>query len=348
MADGWEPVLEDLARRRAASRAMGGDERLAKHRGAGKLDARARVDVLLDAGSFHELGTLVGGDDAPADAIVTGSGRIDGRPVMVAAEDFTVKAGTIGAAANAKRYPRRRHRGRRPRAVGHDARGRRLSAPTATRHGARDTDRPARPGPVLRSRPAGDRGARPVGRSRRARRADLRLRGDEPARVDLHRRSAGRPRVDGRADLQGGPRRAGRRAGERTDPQRRRRRRHHPGVGARLPRLLPLVGVVVPGIDDRRRRRSATRPRDPRHRARQRTAHLRHAPGPRRRVRRRTPASRCSPGSARPSSAHWRASAGTRSPSSRTSRPPWPDRSPPTPPTRRPTSSPSPTRSTSR
>lgn len=104
MADGWEPVLEDLQRRRAASRAMGGPERLAKQRSAGKLDARSRIDVLLDDGSFHELGTLVGGDDAPADAIVTGSGRIDGRPVMVAAEDFTVKAGTISASSNAKRF----------------------------------------------------------------------------------------------------------------------------------------------------------------------------------------------------------------------------------------------------
>ena len=83
---------------------MGGEERLAKHRAAGKLDARARIDHLLDRGSFQELGTLVGGSEAPADAIVMGSGRIDGRPVMVAAEDFTVKAGTISQAANSKRY----------------------------------------------------------------------------------------------------------------------------------------------------------------------------------------------------------------------------------------------------
>jgi acetyl-CoA carboxylase carboxyltransferase component len=100
----WSEALEDLQRRRDASRAMGGEERLRKHRDAGKLDVRARIDHLLDDGSFRELGTLVGGDDAPADAIVMGSGRIDGRPVMVAAEDFTVKAGTISAAANAKRY----------------------------------------------------------------------------------------------------------------------------------------------------------------------------------------------------------------------------------------------------
>ncbi len=103
-ADDWKDTLEDLAQRRAAARAMGGEVRLAKHRAAGKLDARARIDHLLDAGSFHELGTLVGGPDLPADAVVTGYGRVDGRPVMVAAEDFTVKAGTISQAANSKRY----------------------------------------------------------------------------------------------------------------------------------------------------------------------------------------------------------------------------------------------------
>jgi acetyl-CoA carboxylase carboxyltransferase component len=100
----WEPVLDDLRARRLAARAMGGEERLAKHRAAGKLDARARVDYLLDPGSFQELGTLVGGEEAPADAVVIGSGRIDNRPVMVAAEDFTVKAGTISQPANSKRY----------------------------------------------------------------------------------------------------------------------------------------------------------------------------------------------------------------------------------------------------
>lgn len=103
-ASEWEPVLADLAERRTRSRAMGGPERLEKHRAAGKLDVRARIDVLCDPGTFEELGTLVGGDDAPADALVLGTGRIDGRPVVVAAEDFTVKAGTISAATNAKRH----------------------------------------------------------------------------------------------------------------------------------------------------------------------------------------------------------------------------------------------------
>ncbi|AEV76497.1 acetyl-CoA carboxylase, carboxyltransferase component (subunits alpha and beta) [Mycolicibacterium rhodesiae NBB3] len=100
---GWKETLEDLDLRRERSRAMGGPERLAKHRGKGKLDARARLDHLLDKGSFREFGTLVGGEIA-ADGIVAGSGLINGTPVMIGAEDFTTLAGSIGPGGNAKRY----------------------------------------------------------------------------------------------------------------------------------------------------------------------------------------------------------------------------------------------------
>ena len=99
----WKETLEDLDLRRQRSRAMGGPERLAKHRGKGKLDARARLEHLLDKGTFREFGTLVGGEIA-ADGIVAGSGLIDGSPVMVGAEDFTTLAGSIGPGGNAKRY----------------------------------------------------------------------------------------------------------------------------------------------------------------------------------------------------------------------------------------------------
>ncbi|WP_329408897.1 acetyl-CoA carboxylase carboxyltransferase subunit [Nocardia vinacea] len=99
----WDETLEDLERRRARAQAMGGPERVAKHRGKGKLDARARIERLLDPGTFHEFGTLVGGEVA-ADAIVTGSGLIDGAPVMVGAEDFTTLAGSIAPGSNSKRY----------------------------------------------------------------------------------------------------------------------------------------------------------------------------------------------------------------------------------------------------
>jgi acetyl-CoA carboxylase carboxyltransferase component len=102
-AQGWQDTLDDLAARRQHSRAMGGPDRVAKHHGKGKLDARGRIEHLLDDGSFCEFGTLVGGDIA-ADGIVAGSGTIDGRPVLLGAEDFTTLAGSIGPGGNAKRY----------------------------------------------------------------------------------------------------------------------------------------------------------------------------------------------------------------------------------------------------
>ncbi len=101
--EGWENTLDDLDRRRQRAWAMGGPERLARHREMGKLDARARVERLLDKGTFSEFGTLVGGE-AAADGIVAGSGWINGRPVMVGAEDFTTLAGTIAPGSNSKRY----------------------------------------------------------------------------------------------------------------------------------------------------------------------------------------------------------------------------------------------------
>ena len=103
LPNGWGPTLRDLEARRAGSRWWGGPERLPTHQGGGKLDGRQRVDALLDPGSFREIGTLVGGE-VPSDAIVAGSGEIDGRPVMVGSEDFTTLAGTIASGSNSKRW----------------------------------------------------------------------------------------------------------------------------------------------------------------------------------------------------------------------------------------------------
>jgi acetyl-CoA carboxylase carboxyltransferase component len=105
----WKPLLDDLAARRDAAREMGGDERLERQRRGTRLDARARVDELVDAGTFVELGTLVGSVQrgatlpAPADGLVAGHGLIDGRPVLVGAEDFTVMGGSIGLGNASKR-----------------------------------------------------------------------------------------------------------------------------------------------------------------------------------------------------------------------------------------------------
>lgn len=107
---GWESILEELARRRAAAQAMGGEARLEKHRASGKLDARQRLQRLFDPGSFVELGAFVcglqrqGDASAPADALIAGFGHIDGRPALAGAEDFTVLGGSIGDGGADKRY----------------------------------------------------------------------------------------------------------------------------------------------------------------------------------------------------------------------------------------------------
>lgn len=105
MTDGhdWGNTLDDFEERGAAAHAMGGPDKLAARREAGRLDARGRVAALLDPGSFAEIGTLAGGS-APADALIAGVGAIDGRPVAVGAEDFTTMGGSIGPAASRKRW----------------------------------------------------------------------------------------------------------------------------------------------------------------------------------------------------------------------------------------------------
>ena len=146
-----EPGLGGHARRpRPSASAHAGrwaaPERLAKHHDKGKLDARARIEHLLDQGTFREFGTLVGGEIA-ADGIVAGSGLINGSPVMVGAEDFTTLAGSIGPGGNSKRYRHRRAGAARQDPAGDAARGRRL--PAQRRALRPHPHRPARPGAVL-------------------------------------------------------------------------------------------------------------------------------------------------------------------------------------------------------
>ena len=97
--------LDDLRRRAETVLGMGGEERIRRQHDAGKLTARERLDLLLDPGSFVELDRFVthrgrefGLDkiEAPADGVVTGHGTIDGRPVAVFSQDFTVLGGSLG------------------------------------------------------------------------------------------------------------------------------------------------------------------------------------------------------------------------------------------------------------
>jgi acetyl-CoA carboxylase carboxyltransferase component len=102
--DDWKPTLQELARRRAIARAMGGPERVERlMTQRGKLDARARLALLFDPGTFIEIGPLVGGTAAPADALVAGFGQVGARTALAAAEDFSVLGGSIGSGSMAKR-----------------------------------------------------------------------------------------------------------------------------------------------------------------------------------------------------------------------------------------------------
>ena len=107
--DEWRGLLREYQRRIAMGRSMGGQEKLARRAAQGRPNARQMIAALVDADSFMELGTLAGsqpcrGEAAvPADALVGGLARIDGRPVVVACEDFTSMGGSIGHATNAKR-----------------------------------------------------------------------------------------------------------------------------------------------------------------------------------------------------------------------------------------------------
>ena len=99
------PLVEDLEERRAKISLGGGEQKIAKQHERDKLTARERIRLLIDAGTFTELGIhgrphssqrAMDGVDAPADGVITGYGKVDGRLAAVCAYDFTVMAGSMG------------------------------------------------------------------------------------------------------------------------------------------------------------------------------------------------------------------------------------------------------------
>jgi methylmalonyl-CoA decarboxylase subunit alpha len=105
------PLVEDLHERRAKAMLGGGEERIARQHAADKLTARERLALLVDEGTWTELGIHAGihfsvrgleGKEAPADGVLTGYGKIDGRLCAVAAYDFTVMAGSMGMTGEMK------------------------------------------------------------------------------------------------------------------------------------------------------------------------------------------------------------------------------------------------------
>ena len=95
-----ENQLAELEDRRGKIREMGGREQLEKQKRRGKLTARERVNVLLDKGTFREIGMFAKSrstayKEIPADAVITGYGKIDGRRVYIFSQDFTSMGGTL-------------------------------------------------------------------------------------------------------------------------------------------------------------------------------------------------------------------------------------------------------------
>ena len=107
----WKSHIEELRARERLAEQMGGEERVARQRGMGKLTVRERVAFLADPGSFHEVGKIAGkagyGPDEeiaeflPA-TMVFGRGALNGRPAVILGDDFTVRGGASDASIAGK------------------------------------------------------------------------------------------------------------------------------------------------------------------------------------------------------------------------------------------------------
>jgi acetyl-CoA carboxylase carboxyltransferase component len=105
------PLVEDLHARREKAALGGGAEKIERQHSQGKLTARERLALLIDDGTFTELGIHAGPHfsqramaekEAPADGVITGYGKVDGRLTAVCAYDFTVMAGSMGVTGELK------------------------------------------------------------------------------------------------------------------------------------------------------------------------------------------------------------------------------------------------------
>src|SRR5262245_12666216 len=103
--------MDELRRREEFAEQLGGAERVKRQHDGGRYTIRERIDRLVDAGTFHEIGKIAGRAryDAQQDLVhltpsnfVFGRARVDGRPVVVGGDDFTVRGGSADATIKAK------------------------------------------------------------------------------------------------------------------------------------------------------------------------------------------------------------------------------------------------------
>ncbi|NUR11986.1 MAG: methylmalonyl-CoA carboxyltransferase [Bradyrhizobium sp.] len=107
----WKPELDELARREAFAREMGGVDKVKRQHDQGRLTVRERIDKLVDRSSFHEIGAVSGIGEydssgelknvTPANCVF-GRARVDGRTLVVVGDDFTVRGGSADASISAK------------------------------------------------------------------------------------------------------------------------------------------------------------------------------------------------------------------------------------------------------
>ena len=111
MTNSWKSELDELAKRQALAEKMGGAAKLKRQKDRGKFNVRERMNMLLDDGSFREIGKIAGKgtydakgdlkDFAPSNFIF-GRGGVAGRPVVATADDFTVRGGAADASIHRK------------------------------------------------------------------------------------------------------------------------------------------------------------------------------------------------------------------------------------------------------
>jgi len=107
----WQPELDELRLREAHAKALGGADKIARQHAGGRLTVRERIDGLADPGSFREIGAIAGRAEYDAAGklsqltpsnCVMGRAEIDGRPVVVMGDDFTVRGGSADATIREK------------------------------------------------------------------------------------------------------------------------------------------------------------------------------------------------------------------------------------------------------
>src|SRR4051812_26883446 len=120
-AESWQAELDELAERQRIARQMGGADRIVRQHEGGRLTVREPIDLCLDPDSFLEIGSIAG--QATYDAAgkvmtgfmpangVFGRGTIDGRPVVIYGDDFTVRGGCADASIRGRFFMRKQRAG---------------------------------------------------------------------------------------------------------------------------------------------------------------------------------------------------------------------------------------------